>query len=286
MKTQKITPPLILLLLLLISSFSFGPGNFQIAQHDEMSPKKHPVNVSIDQDEDVQKVDTDLSYFDKMEFDVKLDSIMKHFNEAEFDLKLDSMMKHFDGMKLQIKVDSMLEHFDGMKLQMKVDSIMKAIDIEKILQKHEIKFMELDEDLRALDSLHSDSKNIIILKRNGKTDVWASKGGASINIDGDNNFKEPGDSMHIVIRQILDNGKTTKEVIVNNGTHHILTLPYKKNDLKSDPFANDPNDESIIKYDRKDIGKGRERIVIVRQKNVPEEEIELEVNVIEESESK
>lgn len=33
-----------------------------------------------------------------------------------------------------------------------------------------------------------------------------------------------------------------------------------------DPFAFDPNDDDIVTYDRKDIGKGLEKIIIVRKK--------------------
>ena len=37
-----------------------------------------------------------------------------------------------------------------------------------------------------------------------------------------------------------------------------------------DPFAMDPNDKDIITYDKKDLGKGLEKITIVRMKHTPE----------------
>jgi len=49
-----------------------------------------------------------------------------------------------------------------------------------------------------------------------------------------------------------------------------------------DPFAMDPNDRDIISYDKKDIGKGLEKITIVRKKHNPGEEakeIQMKVEV-------
>ncbi len=39
-----------------------------------------------------------------------------------------------------------------------------------------------------------------------------------------------------------------------------------------DPFAMDPNNKDIISYDKKDIGKGLEKITIVRKKRVSNDE--------------
>ena len=53
-----------------------------------------------------------------------------------------------------------------------------------------------------------------------------------------------------------------------------------------DPFAMDPNDDDIITYDKKDIGKGLEKITIVRKKQ-PEtdksKEYKVQVDVNEET---
>ena len=47
-----------------------------------------------------------------------------------------------------------------------------------------------------------------------------------------------------------------------------------------DPFAMDPNDKDIISYDKKDIGKGLEKITIVRKKHISDDEKkEIEVKV-------
>ena len=53
---------------------------------------------------------------------------------------------------------------------------------------------------------------------------------------------------------------------------------------RSDPFAMDPNNKDIISYDKKDIGKGLEKITIVRKKHAPGAEgkqVEMKVEVTE-----
>jgi hypothetical protein len=50
--------------------------------------------------------------------------------------------------------------------------------------------------------------------------------------------------------------------------------------MHGDPFAMDPNDKDIVTYDKKDIGKGLEKITIVRKKRPePEQSKEVEVQV-------
>ena len=46
-----------------------------------------------------------------------------------------------------------------------------------------------------------------------------------------------------------------------------------------DPFAMDPNDKDIVSYHRKDMGKGLEKITIVRKKHDPEAKKEVKVQV-------
>ena len=51
---------------------------------------------------------------------------------------------------------------------------------------------------------------------------------------------------------------------------------------RSDPFAMDPDNKDIVSYDRKDIGKGLEKITIVRKKHTPaadEKKVEMKVEV-------
>ena len=53
---------------------------------------------------------------------------------------------------------------------------------------------------------------------------------------------------------------------------------------RSDPFAMDPDNKDIISYDKKDIGKGLEKITIVRKKHAPGaegKEVEMKVEVTE-----
>ena len=51
---------------------------------------------------------------------------------------------------------------------------------------------------------------------------------------------------------------------------------------RSDPFAMDPDNKDIVSYDKKDIGKGLEKITIVRKKHTPGaegKEVEMKVEV-------
>ncbi|MCK9411578.1 MAG: hypothetical protein M0Q53_04700 [Prolixibacteraceae bacterium] len=63
--------------------------------------------------------------------------------------------------------------------------------------------------------------------------------------------------------------------------------PFHVNGFKmtrSDPFAMDPDDKDIVTYDKKDIGKGLEKITIVRKKHTPatdEKKVEMKVEVTE-----
>jgi len=63
--------------------------------------------------------------------------------------------------------------------------------------------------------------------------------------------------------------------------------PFHVNGFKmtrSDPFAMDPDNKDIISYDKKDIGKGLEKITIVRKKHTPatdEKKVEMKVEVTE-----
>ena len=54
---------------------------------------------------------------------------------------------------------------------------------------------------------------------------------------------------------------------------------------QGDPFAMDPDNKDIISYDRKDIGKGLEKITIVRKKQTPStdaKQVEVKVEVSDE----
>jgi hypothetical protein len=63
--------------------------------------------------------------------------------------------------------------------------------------------------------------------------------------------------------------------------------PFHVNGFKmtrSDPFAMDPDNKDIVSYDKKDIGKGLEKITIVRKKHTPaadEKKVEMKVEVTE-----
>jgi hypothetical protein len=56
--------------------------------------------------------------------------------------------------------------------------------------------------------------------------------------------------------------------------------------FNGDPFALDPNDDAIISYDKKDIGKGLEKITIIRKKQVKHDlnkDVKVHVDVSDDS---
>jgi len=166
------------------------------------------------------------------------------------------------------KIDTTFNLPDEKMIQVKVDSMLKKMEISGI---------------------EPGMKNIVI-HRGGKKMNWSSK---------DNKF--PGDEQFDIMIQHGDSGMTkhVRKIIRMGDDGSIISSEDMEGDellappppppppypsmmfhqqFRSDPFAFDTNDKSIVSYDKKDIGKGLEKITIIRKKQVDHKQMkEIEV---------
>ncbi len=159
----------------------------------------------------------------------------------------------------QIKIDTTFNLPDEKMVQLKVDSMLKHLD------------------LGGFTSGGSD----IVIHRGGKR--------LSFNHSEGSNF--PGNEEIDINIQHGDSGKMRNERRIihirgNENDELIAPLPPPpphapvmmiRKRLGGDSFAFDPNDESVISYDKKDIGKGLEKITIIRKKQA-DRDVKKEVN--------
>jgi len=161
----------------------------------------------------------------------------------------------------ETKIDTTFNLPDEKMIQIKVDSMLKKMEIEGI---------------------EPDMKNIII-HRGGKHMKWSSKNGD----------KFPGGEQFDIMIQSGDSGMTKhmRKIVCMGNDGNIISSESSENDELlppppppppppfstmmfqqqfggGDSFAFDGNDKSIISYDKKDIGKGLEKITIIRKKQV------------------
>jgi len=169
----------------------------------------------------------------------------------------------------ETRIDTAFNLVDETAIQIQVDSILKKFDAEGI----------------------GSGKSDIIIHRDGKTMHWKNRNGDRVT----------GDEQFDIMIQSGDSGKTKQEQRVirlgkdccyySFGGHdgkkmvfpqmppmppHCEMLINRRFD--GDPYAFDTKDESVVSYEKKDIGNGLERITIVRKKK-PEQKEEREVRV-------
>lgn len=155
----------------------------------------------------------------------------------------------------ETKIDTTFNLPDEKTIQVKVDSILKKMEI---------------------NGIGPDMKNIVIHRR-GKHMSWNSK-------EGD---KFPGNEQYDIMVQVGDSGKCKQERRVlridedgdfsgfNDAEGDLLPPPpppppystmmiHKR--MIGDPYSYDTKDESVISYEKKDIGNGLEKITIIRKK--------------------
>jgi hypothetical protein len=172
----------------------------------------------------------------------------------------------------EIKIDTTFNFQDKKVILMKVDSILKKLEVA---------------DCKPGES------NVVIL-RGGKNMHTFSKSGSNL----------PGEEHFQIYVTCDDTGKVKYEKKVVRIAHGV-DLPAFDSDgelipppppvppfhMKSfklsggDPFAMDPDDKDIISYDKKDIGKGLEKITIIRKKQSSkseEKEVQVKVEVSDE----
>ncbi len=170
----------------------------------------------------------------------------------------------------EIKIDTTFNFADEKVIQAKVDSILKAEGVENI---------------------HSDGKKIVIMKNGNHMSVHHSgkdmPGNEEIQV-----FYQDEDSGKVKSKKVIRFQKEGDMVLVDNVGDMIPPVPpvppihMKSFSFHNDPFAMDPNDEDIVTYDRKDIGKGLEKITIVRKKRDPNTPIKEEGKKIKTEEIK
>ena len=171
-------------------------------------------------------------------------------------------------------IDTTFNLTDEKAIQVKVDSILKNIEIEGV------------EDGKSEVVLHKGPKAVRITKATG-------------NMSGDQQFDifiQSDDSIgKDKEKRILfwgDNGKM--KISADMDTNGLVPPPppppvpafpgvdHSYFQYQADPFSFDTKDSSIISYEKKDMGKGLEKITIIRKKrsnNDLKKEVEVNVNV-------
>jgi hypothetical protein len=138
----------------------------------------------------------------------------------------------------------------------------------------------------------------------GKQDVLILHGGKQMKCTVTDNGSGPGEEEFNIFIQEGDSGKMKnmrKVIRVNGRNNNIITEDVEGSDmipppppmpphaiimhkqLKSDPFAFDTRDESVVSYEKKDLGNGLERITIVRKirnKHPQKKEINVKVQAV------
>ena len=170
----------------------------------------------------------------------------------------------------EIKIDTTFNLADEKAIQFKVDSILKKYGKEGMPSGHR-KVMVL----RGGDEMSHESMDL--------------PGGEHIQI-----FSSPGDSGKTKqIRKIIRMGKNGEVATIDNFDGDMIPPPppVPPFHMKSyrisggDPFSFDPDNKDIVSYDKKDIGKGLEKITIVRKKSTSgdsKKNVEVKVEVTDE----
>jgi hypothetical protein len=172
------------------------------------------------------------------------------------------------------KIDTTFNLPDEKMIQVKVDSMLQKMELEGI---------------------GPDMKNIVI-HRGGKHLKWSSRNGD----------KFPGEEQFDIMIQCGDSGqaKHMRKIVCMGGDGNINFSDVNESDellppppppppppfpemmfqqqFGDDTFAFDSKDNSIISYDKKDIGKGLEKITIIRKKQTEHkkrEEVDVKTEV-------
>ena len=171
----------------------------------------------------------------------------------------------------EVKIDTTFTSMDEKVVQVKVDSIMNKLD-------------------------KSGNSKVIIL-RGGGASAHSSHSG---NLPGENQmnvFYTTTDSGKVRnVRKVIRMEDAGPMVVTENFDGDMMPPPpppppppfhmrgYRV--AADDPFAMDPGNKDIISYEKKDLGKGLEKITIVRKKrSTPSEEknVEVKVEVLDDS---
>lgn len=173
----------------------------------------------------------------------------------------------------ETKIDTTFNLVDEKMITHKVDSMLKKLDIEGVVA----------------------NKSGVVIHRGGKAMLLNHQKGANL----------PGEERYDIFIQNGDSGKMTqRKKIIRIGEGDNFPFGDADGDLLMPPppppppmppfpmelhqrfggdlFAFDPDDAAIISYDKKDIGKGLEKITIIRKKQAghdKKKEIKVKVDV-------
>jgi len=178
----------------------------------------------------------------------------------------------------EIKIDTTFNLVDEKMINFKVDSILSNLDIKGI----------------------ENNASNMVFRRGGKARYWnhLSRG----NFPGAEQFDtliQNGDSGMVVHKhKIVRMGEGDDNLAVDDQDGDNLMpppppppppmppFPFEYNQsFNIDPFAFDAKDNAIISYDRKDLGKGLEKITIIRKKQITHDqkkEVNVKVDVLDE----
>lgn len=173
----------------------------------------------------------------------------------------------------ETKIDTTFNLIDEKMITHKVDSMLKQIDIKGIVSR---------------------GSGVVI-----------HRGGKAMYLNHPKIANRMGEEQYDIFIQNGDSGKMTqKKKIIRIGEGENFPFGDKDGDVlmppppppppmppfpvefhqrfSGDPFAFDPDDAAIISYDKKDIGKGLEKITIIRKKQTgrdPKKEVKVQVDV-------
>jgi len=175
----------------------------------------------------------------------------------------------------ETKIDTTFNLPDEKMINAKVDSMLKKFDIE---------------------GMESKKFDVLIQQHPGKRMKFINRG-----------ENLPGDEQFDVMILEGDSGLTkhVRKIIRVSGNGDVISMgdsedneflpppppppppPFMMNgQFSGDPFSFDTNDASIISYDKKDIGKGLEKITIIRKKNIgrnEDKEVRVRVETLDDS---
>lgn len=204
-----------------------------------------------------------------------VDDVSFQDDELQQKEKRVKVVVHKDGKTKQI--DTTFTSVDGKLPDAKIDSILKELDVagggkemERIVMIGGPDKM-VWQDKKGVTQFSGDSIKVIVIEK-----------------DSLNHFGKK--MMH------SGNGKN-RMIFIQKGNEGMMPpMPQFLGDCPvmihkqfRDRFAFDPNDENIVSYDRKDVGKDMEKITIVRKKvkvENKEEEVNVKVDVIDTPEEK
>lgn len=170
----------------------------------------------------------------------------------------------------EIKIDTTFNFADQKSIQAKVDSILKQNGIEQVC---------------------AEGNHVIILK-DGNHMTMTQSGNGMPGSEEMQVFYHEGDSGKVKGKKIVRIHKKG-DIAIFDADGEMIPPPPPMPPLHvraimnhKDPFAINPDDEDIVTYDKKDIGKGLEKITIVRKKRNPERSIVVEGFSIDGAEGK